>query len=173
MNSIPIEGMSAADKMKLIVRIQAWVRGARTRIRVRQQYGFVTSFGNFGSALEPNYDNATVQNIRQSLKDYNYEENAPATDNEQREYRDVVTLENGARYEGEWSMAAGVRDGRGEQVWADGSLYEGYWRGDKANGHGRLIHADGDVYMGEWKDDKAHGFGRYMHTDGARYEGLW
>jgi hypothetical protein len=25
-------------------------------------------------------------------------------------------------------------------------LYEGYWKGDKANGHGRLIHADGDVY---------------------------
>ena len=26
-----------------------------------------------------------------------------------------------------------------------------------ANGKGRLIHADGDVYEGQWKDDKAHG----------------
>jgi len=26
-----------------------------------------------------------------------------------------------------------------------------------ANGKGRLIHADGDIYEGEWKDDKAHG----------------
>ncbi len=28
-----------------------------------------------------------------------------------------------------------------------------------ANGKGRLIHADGDVYEGDWKDDKAHGDG--------------
>jgi hypothetical protein len=28
-----------------------------------------------------------------------------------------------------------------------------------ANGKGRLIHADGDVYEGLWKDDKAHGYG--------------
>jgi len=40
-------------------------------------------------------------------------------------------------------------------VWADGSRYEGYWKGDKANGRGRLIHADGDVYEGDWKDDKS------------------
>ena len=25
---------------------------------------------------------------------------------------------------------------------------------------GRLIHADGDVYEGEWRDDRAHGQGR-------------
>jgi hypothetical protein len=38
---------------------------------------------------------------------------------------------------------------------------------------GRLIHADGDIYEGEWKDDKAHGFGVYQHSDGAKYEGQW
>ena len=38
---------------------------------------------------------------------------------------------------------------------------------DKANGQGRLIHADGDVYEGDWKNDKAHGFGIYTHMDGA------
>ena len=36
-----------------------------------------------------------------------------------------------------------------------------------------LIHADGDVYDGYWKDDKAHGRGIYSHLDGARYEGSW
>ena len=71
----------------------------------------------------------------------------------------MITLENGARYEGEWDANRDVRDGKGKQIWADGSLYEGYWRNDKANGRGRLIHADGDVYEGEWKDDKAHGYG--------------
>ena len=83
----------------------------------------------------------------------------------------MMTLENGAKYEGEWDVVRNLRDGRGKQIWADGSLYEGYWRNDKANGRGRLIHADGDVYEGEWKDDKAHGEGQYFHTDGAKYQG--
>ena len=48
-----------------------------------------------------------------------------------------------------------IREGRGIQIWLDGSRYEGYWKNNKANGKGRLIHADGDVYEGDWKDDKA------------------
>ncbi len=40
-------------------------------------------------------------------------------------------------------------------MWPDGSIYEVYWKNDKANGKGRLIHADGDVYLGEWVEDKA------------------
>jgi len=42
-----------------------------------------------------------------------------------------------------------------------------------ANGKGRMIHADGDVYEGTWKDDKAHGFGVFNRTDGSKYEGEW
>lgn len=66
-----------------------------------------------------------------------------------------------------------IRQGKGVQVWSDGSKYEGWWRDNKANGKGRLIHADGDVYEGEWKDDKAHGQGTYSHLDGAQYNGQW
>jgi len=40
-------------------------------------------------------------------------------------------------------------------------------------GKGRLIHADGDVYTGHWKEDKADGDGVYSHLDGAKYEGQW
>jgi len=49
----------------------------------------------------------------------------------------------------------------------------------KANGsktkqtEGKFWHADGDVYEGEWKDDKANGYGIYVHVNGARYEGNW
>lgn len=54
-----------------------------------------------------------------------------------------------------------------------GSVYEGYWKNDKANGRGRLIHADKDIYVGDWLEDKAHGYGIYIHADGAKYEGFW
>ena len=86
-------------------------------------------------------------------------------------------MPNGAVYTGEWyfiisitiyrNPEENIREGRGKQIWPDGSLYEGFWRNDKANGKGRLIHSDGDVYEGDWVNDKAEGFGIYTHMDGA------
>ena len=73
-------------------------------------------------------------------------------------------LDNGARYTGEWLESnPQVRQGKGSQIWPDGSMYEGYFVNDRASGKGRLIHADGDVYEGMWKEDKAHGYGIYTH----------
>ena len=50
-----------------------------------------------------------------------------------------------------------MKDGYGQQVWPDGSKYEGEWREDYATGYGKLQHADGDIYEGQWFNDKAHG----------------
>jgi len=36
-----------------------------------------------------------------------------------------------------------------------------------------LIHADGDIYVGEWRNDKANGYGEYMHLEGTTYVGNW
>jgi hypothetical protein len=41
-----------------------------------------------------------------------------------------------------------MRDGKGKQIWPDGSIYEGEWSMDKSQGQGKLIHADGDIYEG-------------------------
>lgn len=38
---------------------------------------------------------------------------------------------------------------------------------------GRMTHANGDIYQGEWKDDKANGVGTFVDTNGARYVGQW
>lgn len=80
--------------------------------------------------------------------------------------------DNGAVYLGQWNKY-GVRQGKGMQIWPDGSKYEGIWDNDMANGKGRLIHADGDVYEGDWLNDKAHGIGIYLHVDGSHYVGQW
>lgn len=36
-----------------------------------------------------------------------------------------------------------------------------------------MTHANGDIYEGMWKDDKANGFGVFIDTNNARYEGEW
>jgi len=90
-----------------------------------------------------------------------------------RELRPKKRLTNNSHYVGEWQEGTDIREGRGMNVWSDGSIYEGYWRDNKATYFGRLIHKDGDVYQGEWLDDKAHGFGYYMHIDGSLYRGFW
>ncbi len=169
-----ILGLRGRDKIALIIRIQALFRGMLTRRRIKQRYGFVAKtmagMGLYTGVI--NYDNERVQEIRANLGPFVYPE-VTTSDGVKRNKKPQITLQNGAKYEGEWNEATKQRDGKGTQIWADGSLYEGFWKNDKANGRGRLIHADGDVYEGEWKDDKAHGFGRYMHTDGAQYEGYW
>lgn len=86
--------------------------------------------------------------------------------------RGPCEMDNGAIYHGQWSQD-GLREGKGTQIWKDGSKYVGYWKNDQANGKGRLIHADGDVYEGEWYNDKAQGRGTYEHMDGAKYIGDW
>ena len=123
----------------------------------------------------PQYDCPEVMRIREESGPFNYEGGTydEATSGQEREKRPLTNIDNEAKYQGEWLSGTDVRDGRGFQIWPDGSLYEGFWMNNKANGRGRLIHADGDVYEGEWKDDKAHGYGVYMHADGARYEGYW
>ena len=41
------------------------------------------------------------------------------------------------------------------------------------NGRGRMIHADGSVYQGYWKNDKANGYGIFTTVNGSSYEGNW
>jgi hypothetical protein len=164
-----------------VVKIQAHTRGFLTRKHVNehlaaQQYeeeqvesGALNRPSFNGDA--PNYENQDVQVIRQQLGDFDFGDEE--TPHGQREWKQETLLENGAKYEGEWLLGNEVRQGKGKQIWPDGSLYEGWWVDNKANGKGRLIHADGDIYDGYWQDDKAHGFGVYSHLDGARYEGYW
>ena len=54
------------------------------------------------------------------------------------------------------------------QKWADGNVYEGEWRDDRACGKGKLVHANGDVYDGDWRDDMANGYGIYTHASGSK-----
>lgn len=41
------------------------------------------------------------------------------------EYKPLGLLETGAQYEGEYVIGTDNREGKGKQIWADGSVYEG------------------------------------------------
>ena len=97
----------------------------------------------------------------------------PLNDNVIVELKQSVENNSKAIYYGERRIDNNSRHGRGIQIWADGSRYEGYWKNDQANLKGKLYHFDGDIYEGEWFNDKADGFGLYLHKDGAKYEGYW
>ena len=119
-------GMTGADKMALVIRIQALIRGSIARKRVKKIYGYQMTPGLVGTGGEPNYANSTVMEIKRQLGPFVYD--APATEEgSKRKKRPLTTLENGARYEGEWNETTGKREGKGYQIWADGSLYEGQW----------------------------------------------
>jgi hypothetical protein len=89
-----------------------------------------------------------------------------------------VALEDWTTYIGEWARkdefesAFRIREGWGVRIWTDGSIYEGWFRNDRAHGRGRLIHADGYIYEGPWVKDMASGEnGIYTHYDGTEYRG--
>lgn len=67
----------------------------------------------------------------------------------------MIDIGDGNKYEGQWDVELDAPSGRGIQVWADGSRYEGFWKHGKQNGYGRLIHNEGDVYEGMWQDEQA------------------
>mmetsp|Transcript_42580 Transcript_42580/g.40841 ORF Transcript_42580/g.40841 Transcript_42580/m.40841 type:complete len:127 (+) Transcript_42580:489-869(+) len=87
--------------------------------------------------------------------------------------RDLVGLSNGVKYLGEWKVEEekALKEGKGIQIWPNGSFYIGWWRKGKANGWGRLISYQGDVYEGLWEEDKGQGIGMYIHQNGSIYVG--
>lgn len=63
--------------------------------------------------------------------------------------------------------------GKGTYTWADGTVYEGDYVGDKMHGRGKYTKANGNFYEGEWVQDKRHGHGVYSRKDGEVYDGEW
>ncbi len=110
--------------------------------------------------------------IRAKIGPYNVKDSQPPGISDKRLYKDSTLLDDGSNYEGEWaSLRSGVgtngfdrvREGYGVQRFMDGSIYEGWFKADRAYGKGRMIHTDGYIYEGEWRDDKAEGYGTYTN----------
>ena len=82
---------------------------------------------------------------------------------DERQTRAATKVEDGSVYIGEWCKNSNSRNGRGLQIYPDGSMFEGYWKDNKPNYYGRFVHKDGEMYQGEWQNDKPHGVGFVYH----------
>lgn len=92
--------MRDSDKIYLIVKIQAIFRGYLTRKRIREVRGSDGMMNRPSYDGVANYDNPEVQNIRQTLGDFDYGSDDSKLG--KREDRPFITLENGAKYQGQW-----------------------------------------------------------------------
>lgn len=65
------------------------------------------------------------------------------------------------------------REGFGKFYLPDGSIYEGFFKGNKMEGRGRLMNIKGFVYEGEFHNCIANGYGKYIGLDNVVYRGRW
>lgn len=125
---------------------------------------------------EATYFNERVEEIKLQLGEFDYgqkQEMDKSLTTMILEKRPAKILEDGTKYTGQWMAGTNIRAGQGVLIWPDGSVYEGWWKDNKANSKGRLIHVDGSMYQGWWKDDSCHGTGVYYHLNGTKYDGEW
>jgi hypothetical protein len=67
----------------------------------------------------------------------------------------------------------GKKNGKGIVHFADGAVYDGYWKDDMRHGKGIYKAPDGSAYDGEWKNDIKEGKGVYIWKSGSRFEGFF
>lgn len=81
----------------------------------------------------------------------------------------TVVFANGDRYQG--NFTAGKIEGRGTWTSAKGGVYSGQWRDGKRHGAGKLQWGQGSSYAGDWFYDRRHGMGTLTYPSGDRFEG--
>lgn len=83
----------------------------------------------------------------------------------------IEVWSDGSYYHG--NFFGGVKEGEGCYFWADGSKYTGTWANDEMSGHGCFQWADGRYFQGQFQSGVMHGYGNYVWQDGRKYEGYY
>lgn len=63
------------------------------------------------------------------------------------------------------------QNGKGIEVWSDGSYYHGNFKGGVKEGNGCYFWADGSKYTGSWSNDEMSGTGCFQWADGRYFQG--
>ena len=79
-------------------------------------------------------------------------------------------MSDGSKYTGQFLKRTTIKDGIGQIIYKDGSLFEGVLRFNDTV-KGRYITTNGYVYEGEMKNHKMHGRGILKYQDKILYNG--
>lgn len=66
-----------------------------------------------------------------------------------------------SHYMGQISKDSNLREGMGVCVYENKRIYEGFWLNDKRQGRGFEIFSNGSTYIGDYKEGKVTGKGLY------------
>ncbi|MEQ1642279.1 MAG: hypothetical protein ABL959_02410 [Pyrinomonadaceae bacterium] len=96
-----------------------------------------------------------------------------------------MTFEGGAKYDEAVPTAKPITttttkclsgnclNGFGKYLFANETIYEGYFVNGKANGKGKVTYKDGGSYVGDLRDGKMEGRGIFLYANGNTYDGGW
>ena len=161
-----------AVMVKIVMKLQAWYKGILSRRTHPTTRGLkpIMIIKYVGDKLKAGEE--AVRKIEEKLGPFMADWDIKGQ-KETLELRKLIKEPEGTTYHGYWSKATSKKEGYGQQVFPNGSKYEGFWQNGAFNGNGRYIYETGDYYVGEWKDGKADGQGLYVGGDGTTYEGGW
>lgn len=101
----------------------------------------------------------------------NEESRSELTHADKQNGKGIEVWSDGSYYHGEFRE--GVKEGEGVYFWADGSKYTGAWQNDEMSGQGTFQWADGRYFEGKFQNGVMHGHGNYVWQDGRKYEGSY
>uniref|UniRef100_A0A7S3J606 MORN repeat protein n=1 Tax=Euplotes harpa TaxID=151035 RepID=A0A7S3J606_9SPIT len=144
------------------------------------------------------YENAKFDDLPESKEDFVSEllrtqprfkdEGSPFKDKRKLDFRGMINLGNGERYQGNWithdadseKLNPELIHGRGVYVFSNGSQYVGYFHEGEIFGRGRMIFHNGDIFEGEFENAKESGstvkysgFGKYKFGDKHPVKGYY
>jgi hypothetical protein len=166
------KAIAVRNAIKYVIRLQAWFRGIKSRKVNPKSTGLkpIVIIKYVGDQLKTRQE--TVKKVEKELGPYELDWDMKVN-HERLELRKAVTDSEGAVYYGYWNIETNTKEGYGQQMFSNGSKYEGLWLNGEFEGKGRYIYDSGDYYIGEWKQGKVCGIGKFVGTDGIIYEGAW
>jgi len=158
--------------IKNIIKIQAWYRGCISRKKYKVGPLTCMAIINYISSSLKSSE-AEVRNIEEKLGHFAVTWNLEEMKKKGLELRKATIEEGNMIYHGYWNSFTNKKEGYGQELFPNGTKYEGFWNNNEFDGKGRFIYENGDYFFGEWKNGKTDGVGTFVSSEGIRYEGGW
>lgn len=160
---------AGVDLIKKITYIQAWWKGVKSRKMngIYRQVIPIAIIKFIGRQMKPQHPR--VSKIEDQLGPVS----ASWGNSTILEWRKKQIEKSGCTYFGFWNKVKNLKEGYGQQLYPNGSKYDGFWQDNENEGQGRIIYHTGDYYIGEWKNGKVNGKGSFIGIDGIEYHGNW